>query len=214
MALAERRLPDLVCVDVATSNIPQATAMEESIRTIGLEASAVLFIVDSAIPDPVAGLVKRGARAFLATSGGAEGILQRIAKILSSQDGGGEPRSRMKHAHSEEPFVSGRLKDLGLSDMIQVLSASQKSCRVDLTHSGGEAVLWFDRGEIVNAQHGRQKGDQAFFELLAWTEGHFEVHPVTVLPGRNITTHTTGLLLEGCRLLDESRHRHASSSAR
>lgn len=209
MALAERRLPDVICVDVANAAIPDATTMHGDIRTIGIDPATVLFMVDSAIPDPVAALVKHGARALLARAGGAEAVLQRIAKVLSSQENPETPHSRSKRGHGEEPFVSGRLQDLGLTDMIQVLSASQKSCRVDLTHPGGEAVLWFDRGEIVHAQHGRQKGDQAFFEILAWPEGYFEVHPVTVLPGRNITTHTTGLLLEGCRILDESRHRGA-----
>lgn len=208
MALAKRRLPDVLCVEVACAHVPDSTTLTENVCAVGLEPSAILFLVESAIPDPVAALVRVGARAHLASTGGGQAVLKRIAKMLTSHEvtkirRQGPPRT------AAEPLVKGRLNDLAIADMIQVLSSAQKSCRVDLTRPGGEGVLWFDKGEIIGARSGHLAGDQAFFDILGWPEGAFEVHPVAVLPGRNITTHTTGLLLEGFRRLDESRRRVA-----
>ena len=137
---------------------------------------------------------------------GATNVLSRIKDIIrTSAPSSLTSRLSSGRGHKLDPAVVGRLADLGLPDLIQVLSSGHKTARVTLSSPRGEGSLWFDRGQISSAQSEHRSGDDAFFDLLGWTEGRFEVHTAEHVPSRNITTQTTALLLEGFRRLDESR---------
>jgi response regulator RpfG family c-di-GMP phosphodiesterase len=102
-----------------------------------------------------------------------------------------------------ERGVSGDLEEMGLSDMIQVLSHGRKTGNLKI-RSGGEAgEVHFLEGKIVNAAWRGRRGTDAFYPMLRCKEGEFAFDPTFKPPNHAITDTTETLLLEGMRRLDE-----------
>lgn len=93
------------------------------------------------------------------------------------------------------------------TDLMQTLSQSLKSVRIDLARPNGEqAVVYLDRGQLTHAACGELTGGWAVYRIIAWEDdGRFAVEPTTAFPEPNIGLPLESVLMEGCRLLDESR---------
>ncbi len=206
VVLVERRRPDLVCVVVSGLHIPPQLVMEAQMAEHGIDPTSVILIVPNEGNDFPYRTGAGESAAVVGESAGATGVLGKIQKMLQTVDTSSNPPSLSPgHGSEPAPAVVGRLADLGLSDLIQVLSSGHKTARVVLSCPQGEGSLWFDRGQVATARSKHLSGDDAFFDLLNWSDGRFEVYTVDRVPTRNITTQTTALLLEGFRRMDESK---------
>lgn len=101
--------------------------------------------------------------------------------------------------------VKGRLKDMGLVDIIQIFNAERKTVAVHLGSELGYGRVFIKDGAVVHAVYREFTGPDAFFQLLAWHDGEFEVEPDAAAPERTINESPEGLILEGLRRLDEAR---------
>ena len=101
--------------------------------------------------------------------------------------------------------VSGSLADMGLIDLLQVLAASRKTVRVRIENGhGATGECSLEKGKLVDARLGNEKGVEAFFELFCWREGSFTVGAADAAPEHTIDAPLEGLLLEACRVRDEA----------
>lgn len=98
---------------------------------------------------------------------------------------------------------SGAISVSQLPDLLQLYTLSMASGALTLQQVSAVGTIWFDRGDIVHAQCGSTAGAEAVFEMLAWQGGDFSFARSVQAPERTIDTAWQGLLLEGCRLLDE-----------
>jgi hypothetical protein len=101
--------------------------------------------------------------------------------------------------------VQGRLEEMGIMDLMQSLEMGQKSCRLSIRRGSEIAELFFAGGQCKDARVGSLQGEEAAFEAIRWQDGEFELD-FNVSPEREtIARSTTGLLMEGLRLLDEGQ---------
>jgi DNA-binding response OmpR family regulator len=126
-------------------------------------------------------------------------IAARISKSLRGL-------SRKEEA-SESGAFSANFRAFSFIDLIQTLAQSLKTVRIKLSHaSGNKATVTMERGKIVHAKCGDILGEQAIYEVIRWGEdGSFNVEPTQQIPEANVTDSNERILMEGCRLLDESR---------
>jgi len=102
--------------------------------------------------------------------------------------------------------MRGTLSQLSLVDLLQALELGGKTCRVVLSYQQQHCQVFVDKGAVVQAECGKQHGDEAVFAALAWPEGEFELDFTAKLSGKkNIERSTQSLLIDGLRILDESR---------
>jgi len=96
---------------------------------------------------------------------------------------------------------------LGFTDLLQALSQSQKSVCIRLTRSNGEqAVIHLQNGDLIHGICGKLKGSDAIYRVIVWEEdGEYSVEPTDEFPEPNISLPLESILMEGCRILDESR---------
>ncbi|MFH0953039.1 MAG: response regulator [Verrucomicrobiota bacterium] len=99
--------------------------------------------------------------------------------------------------------VTGSLKEMVLTDVIQILCGGRKSTKVILTHDGKEGTIYIQAGEIIEARVADVQGPAAFYKLMNWKEGAFVAQACTDFPPRTITAPAMSLLMEGARLSDE-----------
>ena len=98
---------------------------------------------------------------------------------------------------------SGSLDDIGLVDLIQTVDLSKKTGALHLTRDAERGVIYFQDGEMADAEVGRHRGVAAVYRLLTWSEGYFDVDFRPVRRSRTIHLATQEILMEGMRRLDE-----------
>ncbi len=115
--------------------------------------------------------------------------LEKMAKSSSSSDG----------------RIRGNLAQMNVIDLVQSLEMGRKSCFLKFSNENESCDMYFSEGQVTHAAYGSLTGDQAVFKVLRWTSGSFELDFEGKTSQQTTTLNTQGLLMEGLRLLDESK---------
>jgi response regulator RpfG family c-di-GMP phosphodiesterase len=99
--------------------------------------------------------------------------------------------------------VAGSLSEMALPDLVQILGHGRKSGRLELRSEGRKGEIHFRDGRVVHALLGEARGNDAFFELLAFSAGTFALDPAFSPGEQSIQGSSDMLILEGLRRLDE-----------
>ncbi len=99
--------------------------------------------------------------------------------------------------------VSGSLSEMSLPDIVQILWHGRKSGALRLRSRGDTGEIHFQTGSIINAMHGKLRGEEAFYAMLRLDDGEFALDPNFTPQAKVITESPEALLLEGMRRLDE-----------
>ena len=102
-----------------------------------------------------------------------------------------------------EAGVAGSLKDIQLSDLIQILCAGAKTTMVELANGGEQGAIYIQGGDIVEAEAGELRAETAFYKIMGWKDGTFATRTPGTFPARAIQAPAMGLLLEAARRNDE-----------
>jgi CheY-like chemotaxis protein/predicted regulator of Ras-like GTPase activity (Roadblock/LC7/MglB family) len=167
-----------------------ATSYEEAISVLEKEKSISLVISDIRMPDKdgfdllmwlhanrpkvkvimitaygspsVRSLAKqRGAVMYLEKPLDLEQLLQVVRQIM------------------ERKGFSVALKDMELADVLQFLIFANKRAKIQVTNPlGEEGEFGLDGEEILWIRSGAKKGEEAFYEIMSWKGGSFEVFPL------------------------------------
>jgi len=99
--------------------------------------------------------------------------------------------------------LKGNLRDMSLSDIVQMACKSRSQACLLVRSQDGQASIFFADGNVVHAVLDSRTGEEAIYELLTWEDGEFELEMDVPPPERTITVGWSGLLLEGMRRIDE-----------
>ena len=100
--------------------------------------------------------------------------------------------------------IQGNLLDMSVADLIQHYCQDRKMAQLKIEHSGQQAFLYFEDGNVSHAVLGNQTGEDVIYEILQWKDGIFDEESGVYPPRKTIIRHWSGLLLEGARRLDEN----------
>jgi CheY-like chemotaxis protein len=112
---------------------------------------------------------------------------------------------KMAKAAPSDGVLRGSLAQMNVIDLMQSLEMGRKSCLLSLTRDDERCDVYFTEGQVVHAAYGSLKGDEAVFKVLSWTGGSFQIDFEGKTTETSTHLNTQGLLMEGLRLLDESR---------
>jgi CheY-like chemotaxis protein len=112
---------------------------------------------------------------------------------------------KMAKAAASDGVVRGNLAQMNVIDLVQSLEMGRKSCLLTLTRDRDKCDMYFAEGQVSHAVYGQLKGDAAVFKVLSWTGGSFQIDFDGKTKQQTTTLNTQGLLMEGLRMLDESR---------
>jgi CheY-like chemotaxis protein len=108
-----------------------------------------------------------------------------------------------RHDEPHEAGLTGPVRDMGLLDVFHSLAGWRKSAVVRCERDGQEARVWVKDGEVVDAELSPLRGEAAFYRLLTWDGGEYQVRFGEVDREQRISAGTNGALLEGMRRVDE-----------
>jgi CheY-like chemotaxis protein/predicted regulator of Ras-like GTPase activity (Roadblock/LC7/MglB family) len=99
--------------------------------------------------------------------------------------------------------ASGHLEGITLPTLLQMVGADRKTCTVHVRSGSEQGLLFFSRGELVDAELGALSGEAATLALVAWEHPAIEILGGHVQRPRRIERSLPVLLLEALRLRDE-----------
>ena len=101
--------------------------------------------------------------------------------------------------------LTGKLQFLALGDIIQLIGSNGRSGVLKLfsDYAPESGVIYFDKGNIINASSPSKKGKKAVFALFGWMEGRFDFFPETVEIKQVIKENRMSLILDGLRMVDD-----------
>jgi hypothetical protein len=109
-----------------------------------------------------------------------------------------------------EVLMQGDISRIALPDLIQMLSASNKTGRLAIRSDEGQGKIIFRDGRVCDASldhHPDMPARKVFYRIIRWKQGKFELHATRDqkggAPPAEITESTTTLLFEALRQLDE-----------
>lgn len=114
---------------------------------------------------------------------------------------------RANAAVAEGGDVRGNLQQIGILDLLQLLSMNRRSGSLSITTQAGAGEVRLSDGEIVDAVYRRLEGEKALYRLLGESEGVFSFASGAGHSLRRIVLPTRSLLLEGMRHIDETKRR-------
>jgi len=112
-----------------------------------------------------------------------------------------------ERAHQERTAggISGRIEELGMPNLIQMLGRSSPHGTLAAASGAEEGVLAFEGGNLRYARLGATRGLKALTRMLQWTAGSFEFHAhVDSLDVEDEPLRLEAALLEATRRLDEA----------
>lgn len=112
---------------------------------------------------------------------------------------------KMAKTVPSDGVLRGNLAQMNVIDLMQSLEMGRKSCLLVFTNGGEKCEVYFSEGQVTHAAYGALKGDAAVFKVLRWTGGNFQINFEGKTTQQTTTLNTQGLLMEGLRLLDESK---------
>lgn len=107
--------------------------------------------------------------------------------------------------------IEGNLKDMSLVDIVQLNCRSKAEARVALRRDERTGAIYFANGQVVHAEHGSDRGKEAFYQLMQWREGDFVIERDVSSPQQSIQIPWTGLLMQTLQRIDEEHGVAASS---
>jgi CheY-like chemotaxis protein len=153
----------------------------------------VIFMVSGEhIEDRIRGL-ELGVEEYLAKPVFVKELLARVQVLLAK---------RLRNHVSESAGrtrVEGRLDDLPPVDLLESLEAAGKTGVLRLRSGNREGAVYFQDGEIVDAQLKSLRGEEVVFRLLGWTDGTFTVDPLDEEVERVVEAGTRQLIEAGLR---------------
>lgn len=99
------------------------------------------------------------------------------------------------------------VQEKSLVDIIQLECLCRNSAVLRIHSENGEGRIWFQDGEIIDAEAPNLSGAEAFRRILSWKTGNFEMAPAEPARPRAILESYQGLLLESAQANDEAQGR-------
>lgn len=98
--------------------------------------------------------------------------------------------------------------NLHLNDLIQMVCLSRSDLSIYVKSTFGNGSILVREGEIQHAQADSLQGEPAFFEIMRWRDGQFEMNHPPETSIRSINKPWEHLLLEAMRRRDEDTVEH------
>jgi DNA-binding response OmpR family regulator len=198
LAALQARAPSLIISEIATPSLDGYTLLLKVRASQALRATPFVFLTDRSDPASVTKAIELGADDFFQKPVNPDIFFAKANALVAKSQAARRPQAE---------GVSGRIEQMPLTDLIQVLAAAQRTVRIDLEGPERAAVLRLVEGRLVEAQSGSMDGNEAAIDVFLWERGSFEIRSDASAASPNVTESLDYLLLEAARRMDERKRR-------
>ncbi|HEX9185920.1 MAG TPA: response regulator, partial [Vicinamibacteria bacterium] len=206
--LAVQNRPWMILADVS---MPEVDGFEfcRRVRTHPLLARLpLLFISGSDKYKERYRALQIGADDFLTKSTPIRELLMRIQLLMTRYSDLSASGEQQPGATEVAGAFQGRIEVFGAPALLQMCAQGRLTgLFTALAEDAAKTatVMGFREGDIISATAGAATGSEGVYAFLGWDKGSFKFTPGDPGEGTPLAQSVEHLLLEGCRLLDESR---------
>jgi DNA-binding response OmpR family regulator len=190
------RKPALIIADVATPGMDGYTLLLKVRASPVLRGVPFVFLTDRSDPASVTKAIELGADDFFQKPVNPDIFFAKAGALVA--------KSRARAAPAAEG-VQGRIEEMPLPDLVQVLAGAQRTVRLDIDAGERHGELRLVGGKLLEATVDELVGNEAAIEMFLWQKGRFEIRSDDSACDANITESLDYLLLEAARRMDESK---------
>ncbi len=211
LALALARAPDLLITDVMMPKMDGWSLVRQLRAHSELAMLPVIFLTALSSEDDRIRGFRLGADDYVTKPFRFEELDLRVAKTLRrAAQTVQETRDQLSGSG-----LRGDLSQVGLSSLLVLIEMERKTGLLQLrAPDATSAQILVREGKVVHArlENADQPVDaECVYHLLTWVAGEFEFVACLVEGADRVNESTTHLLMEGARLIDESREPAASA---
>ena len=104
-------------------------------------------------------------------------------------------------AKGKEGFIKG----ISLATFLQLMEVEKNTCTIRIHSKDRLGILYFEKGEIMEAELGTSQGLEAALEIIGWDETDISIDNLCKVKDKRIDERLSHILLESFRLKDERR---------
>jgi hypothetical protein len=204
--LFQRSQPDMMVLMLPGKASAVTICVDDLVKKgVDFRKAPTFLLVDGSATSELTSLFERGIEDIVALDGNLDLLIVKLKKI--------QARIQAEDKETAQGELSsgskGRLSDMNLINLLQALGPSRKTVKITITPGSSKRdklVIYLDRGNINSALFKNKTGPEAVYEGIAWTDGTWTVEPVLAesLPEPNNQLPNESILMEGCRLLNET----------
>src|SRR5213594_1284947 len=198
--------PDLVVSDYRMPGMDGRQLVEKLKSRPGTAAIAVILLASKT--DITESLGAQEADEYVEKPFFLKQATQRIKRVIDKI-----ALEKLAKSAPSDGVLRGSLSQMNVIDLVQSLEMGRKSCALTLTNQKDKCEMYFVEGQVTHAAYGSLTGDAAVFKVLSWTAGNFQINFESKTSQQTTTLNTQGLLMEGLRMLDESKRDEGGSAA-
>ncbi|MBI5180803.1 MAG: DUF4388 domain-containing protein [Nitrospirae bacterium] len=110
---------------------------------------------------------------------------------------------KRKRDMPREKALSGKLSELSLVGLIQIMEMENKAGNLKLSDGSKSGSIFFEKGKITRAELNNLEGEAAIYTFLTWRDGNFVLEPNESGVIKNVSLNNQEILMEGMRRIDE-----------
>lgn len=99
----------------------------------------------------------------------------------------------------------GHLKGIMLFSFLQLLQVEKKTCVLKVKSQEKKGILYFLKGELIDASYNKSVGETAAFEIVCWEDAEIEIVKVSKKLHRRIAKPLQNILMEAAQKNDEKK---------
>ena len=100
----------------------------------------------------------------------------------------------------------GFIKGISLATFLQFVEVEKNTCTIKIHSKDRLGFLYFEKGELMEAELGTSQGLEAALEIIAWDETDIRIDNVCKVKEKRISERLSHILLESFRLKDEQQN--------
>ena len=201
--LFKRSRPDIVILLECGSAAAVQQLVDNLVqRGITIDRVPTFLLTEGALATQMSPLLEQGIEDVIPSDDNLNLLLIKMKKIQARI----EAKAKEREEVVQQSGAVGHLEDMNLIDLLQALGPSRKTAKLTINASGQKLTIYLNQGDIIFAECGDKVGAEAVYEGIAWTSGTWNIQPITPqnLPEQNNFYSNESIMMEGCRLLDES----------
>jgi len=195
-------VPDLVVTDTHLPVLDGFGLVQTLKKNPGLAAVPIVFLASKPSKAEEKRAIDLGVEGYLTRPVYVRDLAARIRLLLANR-----ARQSADAELFSVPTGLGRLKgstrDIALADLLQDIHRARATGIVRLRSAAHEAHVFFREGNVVDAQLGDVRGEEAVYGALLWDNASFEIKLRPVLNEDVIRCPTETLVMKGMERVDE-----------
>ena len=210
--LYQRGVPDMIIL-VDQGEPSDLEAVVDRLLDCGVDLSVVpTFVLAESVTSQLSALLTKGIEDIVPVGDNLNMLAAKMNRIRSRAKAH-QDSQKLEITDAKNIETQGQLSDMNLIELLQVLGPSRKTVHLSISSSESELLIYLCNGDIIWAKVGEIAGAEAVHQGICWTSGVWTMNSIeeSDLPERNIHDQNESIIMEGCRLLDESTRIEISS---